>query len=139
TVAPTRDMTVCVGWNAAVKAGISREDMDAWSLRSHQRAVAGIDAGSFQAEIAPLEVTRRDGTTFTFAVDEHPRRNTSLERLAALKPLHLDIDGFSITAGNSSGRNDGAAAVVVADGAEAARRGLEPLAVVRAWASVGVA
>ncbi|MGW1028550.1 thiolase family protein [Streptomyces sp. NPDC002577] len=136
--APIRDMTITVGWNAAVKAGITREDMDAWALRSHQRAVAGIDAGSFTDEIFPIEVTRRDGTRFTFAVDEHPRRNSSIEKLASLKPLHPEIDGFSITAGNSAGVNDGAAATVVADRSFAEEHGLEPLAVVRAWASAGV-
>ena len=136
--APIRDMTITVGWNTAVKAGISREEMDAWALRSHRRAVAGIDAGAFEEEIFPLEVTRRDGSRTTFAVDEHPRRTTSLERLASLKPLHPEIDGFSITAGNSAGVNDGAAALVVTDRAFAEERGLEPLAVVRAWALVGV-
>jgi acetyl-CoA acetyltransferase family protein len=136
--APARDMTITVGWNAAVKAGISREEMDAWALRSHQRAVAGIDAGSFADEIFPLEVTRRDGSRFTFAVDEHPRRDSSMQKLAALKPLHPEIEGFSITAGNSSGVNDGAAALVVADRSVADSRGLEPLAVIRAWASAGV-
>jgi len=136
--APARDMTITVGWNAAVKAGISREQMDAWALRSHQRAVAGIDAGSFADEIFPLEVTRRDGSRFTFAVDEHPRRHSSMEKLASLKPLHPEIEGFSITAGNSSGVNDGAAALVVADRSFADSRGLEPLATVRAWASAGV-
>ncbi|HXY28900.1 MAG TPA: acetyl-CoA C-acyltransferase, partial [Acidimicrobiales bacterium] len=75
--APNLDMSICVGWNAAVKAGVDREEMDAWALRSHQRAVAAIDVGSFEAEIFPLEVTRRDGSTFTFAVDEHPRRDSS--------------------------------------------------------------
>jgi acetyl-CoA acetyltransferase family protein len=136
--APNRDMSITVGWNAAVRGEVSREEMDAWALRSHQRAVAAIDAGSFDAEVFPLEVTRRDGSTFTFAVDEHPRRDTSLERLASLKPLHPEIDGFSITAGNASGINDGAAALVLSDDAVAAELGLEPLAVVRAWASVGV-
>jgi acetyl-CoA acetyltransferase family protein len=136
--APARDMTITVGWNAAVKAGISREEMDAWALRSHRRAVAGIDAGSFAAEIFPLEVTRRDGPRFTFAVDEHPRRDSSMEKLASLKPLHPEIEGFSITAGNSSGVNDGAAALVVADRSFADSRGLDPLATVRAWASAGV-
>jgi acetyl-CoA acetyltransferase family protein len=136
--APARDMTITVGWNAAVKAGISREEMDAWALRSHRRAVAGIDAGSFADEIFPLEVTRRDGSRFTFAVDEHPRRDSSMEKLASLKPLHPEIEGFSITAGNSSGVNDGAAALVVADRSFADSRGLEPLATVRAWASAGV-
>jgi acetyl-CoA acetyltransferase family protein len=136
--APTRDMSITVGWNAAVRAGLTREQLDAWALRSHQRAVAGIDAGSFTAEIVPIEVTRRDGTRFTFAVDEHPRRNTSLEKLASLKPLHPEIDGFSITAGNSSGVNDGAVALVLTDRSLAEEHGLEPLAFVRAWASAGV-
>jgi acetyl-CoA acetyltransferase family protein len=136
--APIRDMTITVGWNAAVRAGVSREEMDAWALRSHQRAIAGIDAGSFTEEIFPLQVTRRDGTRFTFAADEHPRRNTSIEKLASLKPLHPEIEGFSITAGNSAGVNDGAAAMVVTDRAFADERGLEPLASVRAWASAGV-
>jgi acetyl-CoA acetyltransferase family protein len=136
--APARDMTITVGWNAAVKADLTRQELDAWALRSHQRAVAGIDAGSFDDEIFPLDVTRRDGSRFTFEVDEHPRRESSMEKLASLKPLHPEIEGFSITAGNSSGRNDGAAAMVVADGSFAAALRLEPLAFVRAWASAGV-
>jgi acetyl-CoA acetyltransferase family protein len=136
--APNMDMSITVGWNAAVEAGVSREEMDAWALRSHQRAVAGIDNGRFVDEIVPLDVVRRDGTTSTFAVDEHPRRDTSMEKLATLKPLHPEIEGFSITAGNSCGANDGAAAMVVADRDVADAHGLEPLAVVRAWASVGV-
>lgn len=136
--APIADMTITVGWNAAVKAGISREDMDAWALRSHQRAVAGIDAGSFKDEIMPIEVTRRDGTTFTFEVDEHPRRDSTAEKLASLKPLHPEIENFSITAGNSAGVNDGGAAVVITDRDYADAHGLAPLAIVRAWASVGV-
>jgi len=136
--APIRDMTITVGWNAALRAGISREAMDAWAWRSHQRAAAGIDAGSFADEIFPLEVTRRDGTRFTFAVDEHPRRSSTLDKLASLKPLHPEIEGFSITAGNSAGVNDGAAAMVVTDRAFAEEHGLEPLAAVRAWASAGV-
>jgi len=136
--APNMDMSITVGWNAAAEAGVTREEMDAWALRSHQRAVAGIDNGSFVEEIFPLEVTRRDGTTTTFAVDEHPRRDTSREKLASLKPLHPEIEGFSITAGNACGANDGAAALVVADRALAEASGIEPLASVRAWASVGV-
>jgi acetyl-CoA acetyltransferase family protein len=136
--APIADMTITVGWNAAVKAGISREDMDAWAYRSHMRAVAGIDNGSFAEEIVPIEVTRRDGTTFTFAQDEHPRRSSTMEKLASLKPLHAEIEGFSITAGNAAGVNDGAAAVVVTSRSLAEERGLEPLAVIRSWASAGV-
>ncbi|MEU6563850.1 thiolase family protein [Nocardia nova] len=136
--APVRDMSITVGWNAAAKAGIGRERMDEWALRSHQRAIAAIDAGSFTDEIVPIEVTRGDGATVTFAVDEHPRRTSTLEKLASLKPLHPEIDGFSITAGNAAGVNDAAGAVVVADRSVARARGIEPLAVVRAWASVGV-
>ncbi len=136
--APIRDMSITVGWNAAVKAGVTREEMDAWALRSHQRAVAGIDNGSFEEEIFPLEVVRRDGTSFTFAVDEHPRRTSSLEKLASLKPLHPEIKDFGITAGNAAGVNDGAAALVVTSRAFAEESGLPALATVRSWASVGV-
>jgi acetyl-CoA C-acetyltransferase len=137
--APNLDMSITVGWNAATSAGISREDLDAWALRSHERAVAGIDRGAFDEEIFPIEVARRDGTTVTFAVDEHPRRGSTLEKLASLKPLHPEIDGFSITAGNAAGINDGAAAVVLAERGLSERLGLEALAVVRSWASAGVA
>ena len=136
--APNMDMSITVGWNAAVEAGVTRQEMDAWALRSHQRAVAGIDDGSFVEEIFPFDLKRRDGSTTTFAVDEHPRRDTSMEKLASLKPLHPEIEGFSITAGNACGANDGAAAMVVADRALAEANGIEPLASVAAWASVGV-
>ncbi|MGD0392356.1 MAG: thiolase family protein [Acidimicrobiales bacterium] len=136
--APNLDMSITVGWNAAVKAGVTREEMDAWALRSHQRAVAAIDAGSFAEEIVPIDVNRRDGSTITFAVDEHPRRDTNLEKLASLKPLHPEIEGFSITAGNAAGANDGAAAMVMVDHSLGQELGLEPMAVVRAWASAGV-
>jgi len=127
--APNLDMSITVGWNAAVRAGVSREEMDAWALGSHRKAVAAIDEGRFKEEIVPIETPHG-----LFSVDEHPRRDTSMEKLAALKPLHPEIEGFSITAGNASGANDGAAALVVAsDGL-----GLPALAVVRGWASVGV-
>jgi acetyl-CoA C-acetyltransferase len=137
--APNMDMSITVGWNAAVEAGVSREAMDAWALRSHERAAAAIDAGAFAEEIFPIEVTGRDGSTRTFAVDEHPRRDSSMEKLASLKPIHPEIDGFSITAGNASGMNDGAAAMVIAEGSLAASAGLDVLATIRGWASVGVA
>jgi acetyl-CoA C-acetyltransferase len=136
--APNMDMTITVGWNAAVEAEITREEMDAWAARSHQRAVAGIDNGSFEEEIAPIDVAGPDGVK-TFAVDEHPRRDTTPERLAELPPLHPEIPGFSITAGNSAGLNDGAAAMVVTEREFAEDRNIEPLAVIRAWASAGVA
>ncbi|MCW2655248.1 MAG: 3-ketoacyl-CoA thiolase [Mycobacterium sp.] len=127
--APNMDMSITVGWNAAVKAGISREEMDAWALGSHRKAVQAIDEGRFKEEIVPIETPHG-----LFAVDEHPRRDTSMEKLAVLKPLHPEIEGFSITAGNASGANDGAAVLAVAS----QQLGLPGLATVRAWASVGI-
>jgi acetyl-CoA C-acetyltransferase len=136
--APNRDMSITVGWNAAVEAGISREAMDAWALRSHQRAVAAADAGAFDAEIVPVPTLQKDGSIRDFRADEHPRRTTSLEKLAALKPVHPEIEGFSITAGNASGINDAAAALTVASSRLVRAESLQPLATVRAWANVGV-
>jgi len=136
--APNRDMSITVGWNAAVAAGVSREDMDQWAFDSHRKAIAAIDEGRFADEIVALKVTKSEGTPVTFDVDEHPRRNSTLEKLASLPPLHPEIDGFSITAGNSAGLNDGAAALVVASDRAAQSRGLPVLGVVRSWASVGV-
>ncbi|TCJ97640.1 thiolase family protein [Nocardia alba] len=136
--APTMDMSITVGWNTAKKVGISRQEMDDWALRSHQRAIAAIDEGRFTDEILPLKVARADGSVLDFAVDEHPRRETTAERLAALPVLHPEIEGFSVTAGNSSGINDAAAAVTVTADDYAASAGLEVLATVRAWANVGV-
>ncbi len=136
--APNLDMSITVGWNAAQAANVTREEMDAWSARSHARAVAAIDAGKFVDEIVPVDVTRLDGERVTFAVDEHPRRDSTVEKLSTLKVLHPEIEGFSITAGNASGANDAASALVVASGALAAERGLAPLATVKSWAAVGV-
>ncbi|OFJ53428.1 thiolase family protein [Mycolicibacterium grossiae] len=137
--APTRDMSITVGWNTAQAAGISREEMDAWAARSHQRAVAAQDAGKFADEILPLKITQADGAVTEFAVDEHPRRDTTVEKLAGLKVLHPEIEGFSITAGNSSGTNDACAAVALTERGYADGAGLDVLATVKAWASVGVA
>lgn len=136
--APAFDMSITVGWNTARIAGISREDMDAWALRSHQRAVAAIDEGRFTDEIIPVKVTRADGETVVFDTDEHPRRGTTAEKLAALPVLHPEIDGFTITAGNSSGLNDGAAVLALTADDLAAELGQSPLAVVRGWSTVGV-
>ena len=136
--APTLDMSVTVGWNTAQALGISREDMDAWALRSHQRAIAAIEAGRFVDEIVPVKVQTADGSTVEFATDQYPRRDTTAERLAALKVLHPEIEGFSITAGNSSGVNDAAAALAVVSAELAARDGLDAMAAVRAWAAIGV-
>lgn len=127
--APNRDMSITVGWNAAVKAGVTREEMDAWAFRSHQMAIRAIDEGRFKEEIVPIETPHG-----LFSVDEHPRRDTSLEKLASLKVLHPEIEGFGITAGNSSGGNDAAAALAIAS----SDLGLPALGTVRAWASVGV-
>jgi acetyl-CoA C-acetyltransferase len=136
--APNRDMTISVGWNTAVEAGLTREQLDAWAFRSHQRAVAAIDAGVFDDEIVPVKALQKDGSLVDFAVDEHPRRGTTLEKLASLKVLHPEIEGFSITAGNSSGINDAASALALTSDELARAEGLAPLATVRAWAALGV-
>lgn len=127
--APNMDMSITVGWNAAVKAGVTREEMDEWALGSHRKAIAAIDAGRFKEEIVPIDTPHG-----LFDTDEHPRRDSTLEKLASLKVLHPEIEGFSITAGNAGGANDGAAALAIASD----RLGLPALGTIRAWASVGV-
>ena len=136
--APGRDMSITVGWNTAQAVGISREEMDAWAFRSHQRAIAAIDSGAFVDEIVPLKIKGLDDALVEFSVDEHPRRETSLEKLASLKVLHPEIEGFSITAGNSSGTNDAAAALTLAEQDFARSAGLKVLGSVKAWASAAV-
>lgn len=119
--------------------GISREDQDAFALRSHQKASAAIAAGKFKEEIVPLKVrTMDDGVwrEFIFDTDEGPRPDTSLEALAKLKPV-FDPRG-TVTAGNSSQINDGAAFVVVMSEEKAKEMGLEIQAYVRHWAVAGV-
>ncbi|CDO32762.1 acetyl-CoA acetyltransferase [Mycolicibacterium vulneris] len=123
------DMSITVGWNAAVKAGVTREEMDQWALDSHRKAIAAIDAGRFKEEIVPIQTPHG-----LFDTDEHPRRDTTMEKLAALKPLHPEIDGFSITAGNACGANDAAALLTIASD----KVGLPALATIKSWASVGV-
>ena len=110
--APAFDMSITVGHNTAVRCGVTREEMDAWAYNSHQGALAATDDGRLAEEIFPIEVPVRDGTMKKFDVDEHPRRETTLEKLASLKVLHPEIEGFGITAGNASGINDGSAALV---------------------------
>jgi acetyl-CoA C-acetyltransferase len=138
--APTMDMSITVAWNTAQKANVTREDQDHWAYHSHQRAVKAIDEGRLKDEIFAMQVkvpgTR--GETRTFDTDEHPRRDTTMEKLASLPVLHPEIPGFSVTAGNSSGLNDAGCALVVADSDYAQDHGLEPMAIVRSWASVGV-
>ncbi|MGC8916669.1 MAG: thiolase family protein [Thermoanaerobaculum sp.] len=119
--------------------GISREDQDAFALRSHMKASAAIAAGKFKDEIVPLKVrTMDDGKwrEFVFDTDEGPRPDTSLEALAKLKPV-FDPRG-TVTAGNSSQINDGAAFVVVMSEEKAKAMGLEIQAYVRQWAVAGV-
>jgi acetyl-CoA C-acetyltransferase len=111
---------------------VTRQAMDEFALRSHQKALAAQDAGRFQAEITPVETPGRKGETILFAVDEGPRRDSSLEALAKLKPA-FKADG-RVTAGNAPGLNDGAAAVVVASRAKAAAIGAQPLARIVAYA-----
>ena len=131
--APNFDMSNTIGWGASQAASVSRAEADAWALRSHVNAIRAIDEGRFKEEIVPIETPHG-----LFSVDEHPRRDTSMERLAALKVLHPEIEGFTVTAGNACGSNDGAAALVVASDAVAEEMGRPPLAVIRSWASVGV-
>src|SRR6516165_9920466 len=113
--------------------------MDAWAARSHQRAIAAIDDGKFVEEIIPLKVQQFDGSVVDFSIDEHPRRDTTVEKLAELKVLHPEIEGFSITAGNSSGTNDACAAVALVDRDYANAEKLNVMGTVKAWAAVGVA
>jgi acetyl-CoA C-acetyltransferase len=136
--APLLDMSITVGENTARLAGLDRGAIDAWAMRSHHRAAASIASGWFDEEIVPVDVSDGAGGTRAFAVDEHPRADTSLEKLAALPPLHPELDNPTATAGNASGLNDGAAAVVITSGDYAAAHGLRPMARVRSWASVGL-
>jgi acetyl-CoA C-acetyltransferase len=134
----TDDVTITVGWNTMQEVGLTREEVDAWALRSHQRAIAAIDAGRFVDEIVPVLGIDQDGIEVEFSVDEHPKRETSAEKLASLKPLHPEIPDFGITAGSASGVNDAAAALTLVSDDLAVERGLTPLATVRAWAAVGI-
>jgi acetyl-CoA C-acetyltransferase len=112
----------------ADELGMHRPDLDRWALRSHERAIAAIDAGRFAQEIVPVEVDGRRATTLV-ELDEGPRRETSLEALAALRPLVPEHP--SHTAGNAPGVTDGAAALVVVDEEWARAQGLTPLARIR--------
>jgi acetyl-CoA acyltransferase len=135
--APAFDMSITVGLNTANALGLTRADCDEWAVRSHQRAIRAIDEGRFDEEIVPIEVKMRDGSTKIFAVDEHPRRDSNIEKMASLKPLHPEIADFPITAGNASGVNDGAAAMMIVSSDYAAAHGLTPLAKIVSWASSG--
>lgn len=118
----------------AEKAGISRQEQDAFSVESHQKAVAAQDAGRFADEIVPLEVKGKGGVT-VISQDESPRKDTSPETLARLKPV-FKKDG-TVTAGNAPGLNDGGSATVVTSLAFAKAHGLTPLARITAYATAG--
>jgi 3-oxoadipyl-CoA thiolase len=123
--------------NLAERFQISREEQDEWALRSHQRAVAAQESGRFDQEIVPVPVTDpKTKQSNLVRIDEHPRKDTSLEKLARLKPAFRE--GGTVTAGNSSGINDGAAAVVLMGADVAKAHGLEPLAVIRGTGVAGV-
>lgn len=122
--------------NVAEAHGISREDQDAFALRSHQNAVAAWEKGLFRDEIVPVEIPQKKGPATRVEKDEGPRPDTSLEKLATLRPAFRE--GGTVTAGNSSTLNDGAAALLLASPEAAAKLGLEPLARLVGGAAAGV-
>jgi 3-oxoadipyl-CoA thiolase len=122
--------------NIAAETGITREEQDAFAVESHRRAIAAIDSGRFNEELIPVEVPLKKGEVCIVANDERPRRDTTLESLAKLKPS-FKSDG-SVTAGNSSGMNDGAAALLLMSAEKAKALGLKPMARIVASASAGV-
>jgi acetyl-CoA acetyltransferase len=132
-------MSITVAWNTAKIAGISREEMDAWALRSHQRAIAAIDEGRFAKEIVPIKVTTSDGSAVVFEVDEHPRRGTSMEKLASPQgPAPRDpglLDHGRATPRASTTRRRPWCSPRTASPPSTV---WHPLATVRSWASVGV-
>jgi len=122
--------------NVAARFGVSRADQDALAALSHARAAAAQDQGRFREQIVPVMLKTRKGET-AFDTDEHVRRDVTLESLAALRPVFKKENG-TVTAGNASGLNDGAGAVVLMSGREAERRGVAPLARLVAYAHAGV-
>lgn len=124
------------GENVARDFAVSREDQDAFAVRSQARAVAAQASGRLAREIIPVAVPQKKGDPLVVDKDEHPRAGTTLDVLAKLKPL---FSGGSVTAGNASGVNDGAAALIIASEAAAKRYGLSPIARILGGASAGVA
>ncbi|WP_299025691.1 acetyl-CoA C-acyltransferase [uncultured Thermanaerothrix sp.] len=122
--------------NIAEMTGITREEQDRFALRSHQRAIAAIDSGRFAEEIVPVPIPQPKGEPVLATTDERPRRDTSLEALARLKPAFRP--GGTVTAGNASGMNDGAAALLIMGEERARTLGLRPLVRILASAAAGV-
>lgn len=125
----------CTAENVAAKYGIGRERQDAFSVESHRRATAAAAEGRFKKQIVGIEIKTRKGMT-VFDADEHIRPGTTMDDLAKLKPVFRQ--GGSVTAGNASGINDGAAAVVLASAQEVDRRGLQPIGRLVGWGLAGV-
>jgi 3-oxoadipyl-CoA thiolase len=124
------------GENVADRNDVPRIDQDAFALTSQQRAVAAMADGRLREQLVPVPITQRDGSTVVMERDEHPRPDTTAEGLAALRPAFRQ--GGTVTAGNSSGINDGAAALVIVEGERARSLGLRPLARVVSTAVAGV-
>ncbi|BDG35751.1 thiolase family protein [Saccharococcus caldoxylosilyticus] len=122
--------------NLVKKYGISREEQDEFALRSQQKMARAMQEGRFKEQIVPITVPVKKGEPIIFDTDEHPRPNTTMEALAKLPPAFLE--GGTVTAGNSSGLNDGASALVIMSREKAEELGLTPLAVIRAYAVAGV-
>ena len=123
--------------NVAERWGVSRERQDAFALESHRRAVEAIEDGRFDGQLVSVEVPQRKGDPVVVARDEHPRADTTLEALAKLRPAFA-ADGGSVTAGNASGINDGASAVLLVEAERARELGLHPMARVVSTAVAGV-
>lgn len=121
--------------NVAEKLGITREECDAFALESQRRAVAAIDAGKFKEEIVPVVIPQRKKDPIVFDTDEYPKRDTSMEKMAKLRPI---FEGGVTTAGNASGRNDGASAVVLMSAEKAEQMGITPLVKIIGAAAAGV-
>ena len=122
--------------NICMASELSREDLDKFALQSQQRAARAIEAGVFKQEIVPVEVPGKKGPTI-FDTDQGPRSETTIEALTKLRPAFM-AEGGLVTAGNSSGINDGGAAVVVMSRRKAEELGLKPMAAIRSYASAGV-
>jgi 3-oxoadipyl-CoA thiolase len=124
------------GENVAERYGVSREDQDAFALESQRRAAAAIAEGRYAEQLVPVSIPQRKGDPIVVAADEHPRADTTAEALARLRPAFRD--GGTVTAGNSSGINDGAAAALVVEAGRARALGLRPMARIVATAVAGV-
>lgn len=122
--------------NIASQTGITREAQDAFAVESHRRALAAMDAGKFSEEILPVVIPQKKETGLVVSQDERPRRDTTLENLARLKPSFCE--GGTVTAGNSSGMNDGAAGLALMSAQKAASLGLKPLVRILSCAAAGV-